>query len=120
MCIAGYTSSIFLGIKGIWNIIEGIKKFFGHEEIRFNQALIVTSIGLFVSMIRVFMLGEEYHHLNVTDSSHNKEKILHEGEIEHEDYNFKSTYYHILSDILLSVFAVISLIFCKYFSIEIL
>ena len=115
--LAGYTSSIFLGITGICFKIEGIKKFFGHEEIRFIQALIVASIGLFVSMIRVFMLGEEYHHLNMTDSSHNKEKILHEREIEHEDYNFKSKYYHILSDILLSVFAVISLIFCKYFSI---
>ena len=118
--LAGYTSSIFLGITGIWIIVEGIKKFFGHEEIRFNEALIVASIGLFVNVISVFILGEEHHHLDVAGISHKETETLHNREVEHEDYNFKSAYYHILSDILTSVFAVISLIFCKYFSIAIL
>ena len=118
--LAGYTSSIFLGITGIWIIIEGIKKFFVHEEIRFNEALIVASIGLFVNTISVFILGEEHHHLNVADTSHNKKKFSPNRNVEHEDYNFRSAYYHILADILTSVFAVISLILCKYFSITIL
>ncbi|MBQ3641776.1 cation transporter, partial [bacterium] len=47
--LAGYTSSLFLGITGIWIIIEAVQRFFNPLNIKFNEAILVAIIGLVVN-----------------------------------------------------------------------
>jgi len=94
--LAGYTSSLFLGLTGIWIIIEAMQRFFKPLNIEFSQAIIVAIIGLIVNGVCIFIM-EKPHKC--------------------DDYNFLAAYYHILSDALTSVFAICALLTGKYFNI---
>lgn len=94
--LAGYTSSIFLGLTGIWIIIEAISRFFNPLNIEFNEAILVAIIGLFVNSICILIMENKHHH---------------------DDYNFLSAYYHILADALTSVLAIFALFIGKFFNI---
>ena len=97
--LAAYSSSIFLGLTGIWIIVEAVQRFFNPLQIQFDEALLVAVIGCVVNGICIFIM--ENH-----ASAH-----------EQEDYNFKAAYYHILADILTSVLAIAALIAGKYMNI---
>lgn len=102
--LAAYTSSLFLGLTGIWIIIETIQRFFNPLHIQFNDAILIAFIGLIVngSCILIMENKEEHHHHK---HCHNK-----------EDYNFKAAYLHILADVLTSILAIIALFVGKYFN----
>ncbi len=97
--LAAYTSSIFLGLTGVWIIVEAISRFVNPLEIVFNEAILVAVIGLIVNSVCIAIM----------DSGHHKH--------EHKDYNFLAAYYHILADALTSVLAIGALIVGKYFQI---
>lgn len=92
---AGYTSSLFLLITAVWIIIEAGARLLNPLKISFDEAIIVTGIGLVVNLICVVIM--EYG---------NKHKD--------EDYNFKAAYLHILTDALTSIFAIVALFAGKY------
>lgn len=94
--LAGYTSSLFLGITGIWVIIESVLRFFNPLDIVFNSAILVAVIGLFVNGICLLIM-----------ESKEKDK----------DYNFKAAYLHILTDALTSIFAITALLAGKFFGL---
>ena len=97
--LAAYTSSIFLGLTGVWIIIEAVSRFINPLEIVFNEAILVAVIGLLVNSICIAIMDSGHH------------------EHEHKDYNFLAAYYHILADALTSVLAIGALIVGKYFQI---
>ena len=100
--LAAYTSSIFLGLTGLWIIFEAVKRFINPLQIHFNEAILVAIIGLLVNSVCILIM-EHGHHID---------------EDEHkEDYNFKAAYYHILADALTSILAIAALIAGKYFNI---
>ncbi len=94
--LAAYTSSLFLGLTGIWIITEAIGRLMHPLNIQFEEAIIVAIIGLAVNGICIFIME-------------NKHKD--------QDYNFKSAYYHILADALTSILAIAALLVGKYFNI---
>ena len=49
--LAAYTSSLFLGITGLWIIIESIERFLHPVQIQFNEAILVAVIGLIVNAV---------------------------------------------------------------------
>lgn len=100
--LAAYTSSIFLGLTGIWIVFEALQRILYPLYIQFNEAILVAIIGLVVNGVCIIIMeGSEKH-----------------CEEEHtEDYNFKAAYYHILADLLTSVLAISALIIGKYFGI---
>lgn len=98
--LAAYTSSIFLGITGIWIIAEAIERFVNPIQIMFNEAILVAVIGLVVNAVCILIM--EGKHL------HNEQS---------KDYNFLAAYYHILADALTSVFAILALCIGKYMHI---
>ncbi len=100
--LAAYTSAIFLGLTGIWIIIEAIRRIIYPLSIQFNEAILVAIIGLIVNSICIFIMENKHTH------KHTEEK---------EDYNFKAAYYHILADALTSILAIIALLIGKYFNI---
>lgn len=107
--LASYTSSLFLGLTGIWIIIEAFGRFLNPLEIQFNEAILVAIIGLVVNSICIFIMeGKGHHH------HHGHEHHEHcDGH--NEDYNFKAAYYHILADALTSILAIAALLAGKYF-----
>ena len=99
--LAAYTSSIFLGLTGLWIIFEALQRFFRPIQIQFNEAILVAVIGLAVNTICIFIMEK-------SDKEHHEEE---------EDYNFKAAYYHILADVLTSVLAIGALLVGKYFNL---
>ena len=106
--LAAYTSSIFLGITGIWIITEALHRLIKPINIQFNEALLVAFIGLFVNAVCILIMEGAHSHCT-TEHCHEKEY--------REDYNYKAAYYHILADAFTSVLAIIALTIGKYFNI---
>lgn len=107
--LAAYTSSLFLGLTGIWIIIESLGRFFNPLEIQFNEAILVAIIGLVVNSACILIMeGKGNHH------HHHHHHEMHEHN-DNEDYNYKAAYYHILADALTSILAIVALIAGKYF-----
>lgn len=98
--LAAYTSSIFLGLTGLWIIIEAFQRFIHPIQIIFNEAILVAVIGFTVNALCILIMeGSHKHH-------------------EHdEDYNFKAAYYHILADALTSILAIAALLIGKYLNL---
>ena len=94
--LAAYTSSIFLGLTGIWIVFEGISRFIHPLEINFNDAILVAIIGLLVNSICILVMNKNHN----------------------DDYNFMAAYYHILADALTSILAIGALLFGKYLQIN--
>ena len=98
--LTAYTSSVFLGLTGIWIIVEACGRIIHPISIQFNEAIIVAVIGLLVNGACVLIMN------------HNNPGHRHE-----EDYNFKAAYYHILADALTSILAIAALFVGKYFNL---
>ena len=95
--LAAYTSSIFLGITGVWIIIEAFIRLINPLQIKFDEAIIVAVIGLFVNGICILIMENKKHKND-------------------NDYNFKAAYYHILADVLTSILAISALLLGKYYN----
>lgn len=104
--LAGYTSSLFLGLSGILIIYESIGRIFNPLKIDFSQALIVIIIGLVINLICIIVMDFDHFHNHIHNHNHIHKKT---------DNNFKSAYLHILADLLTSVGALFALILAKYF-----
>ncbi len=104
--LAGYTSSLFLGLSGILIIYESIERIFNPLKIDFTQALIVIIIGLTINLISIIVMDFDHFHNHIHKHPHAHKKT---------DNNFKSAYLHILADLLTSVCALFALIAAKYF-----
>ncbi|MBQ2644006.1 cation transporter [bacterium] len=94
--LAGFISSLFLGITGFFVITESIQRFITPLKITFNTAIIVAFVGFLVNGICLLIM--ENKHKN-------------------DDYNFKAAYLHILTDAMTSIFAIIALLAGKYFGL---
>ena len=97
--LSAYTSSLFLGLTGIWIIIEAISRLINPLNIKFNEAIIVAVIGLVVNGVCILVMERKHEH-----------------EHEKSDYNFMAAYYHILADALTSILAIVALLVGKYFN----
>lgn len=103
--LAGYTSALFLGFTGIWIITEAFKRFLNPLEIRFEEAILVATIGLIVNVICILIMEYKDHHHH---------DCCHKSETKKNDYNFKAAYLHILADALTSILAIGALLAGKY------
>lgn len=107
--LGGYTSALFLGATSIGIIYESVSRFINPQTISFNEAILVTVVGLIVNLICIFIMsdGHGHHHLHAHQ---------HQPEHHHkENLNFKAAYLHILADALTSVMAIVALLCGKYF-----
>ena len=100
--LAAYTSSIFLGLTGLWIIFEAVERLLNPIEIQFNEAILVAVIGLVVNSFCIIVMENKHHHCDT--------------ELHKEDYNFKAAYYHILADAITSILAIAALLLGKYFN----
>ena len=107
--LAGYTSSILLLITAAHIIFESVERLFQPETVAFQEAIIVAVFALSINLFCIFIMGA--HQINC--------HVCHEHS-EHEDYNFKSAYMHVLADIMTSVLTIVALFIIKYTGITLL
>ena len=99
--LTAYTSSLFLGLTGVWIIYEAISRFFNPLRINFNDAILVAIIGLVVNAVCILIM----------------EKHEHSCKHEKKDYNFLAAYYHIMADAMTSVLAIVALLIGKSYGV---
>ena len=105
--LGGYTSALFLGLTSCGIIYESADRFIHPAKFSFNEAILVTIIGLFVNVVCILIMSEHHHHgTDVCEHHHHKENL-----------NFKAAYLHILADALTSVTAIVALMLGKYFGL---
>ena len=98
--LSGFTSSILLGITGLFIIKEGVERFINPLSIELNEAILVAIIGFIVNFVCIVIMRDDEH---CNCHSHNC-----------GDYNYKAAYLHILADLMTSVFAIGALLAAKY------
>ncbi len=105
--LAGYTSSLFLAASGVFIVFESLVRLFNPLKIDFSQAMVVVALGLAVNLTCVLIMDFEDIHNHLHGHKH---------EHHNRDNNFKSAYFHILADLLTSVFALFALFCAKFFN----
>lgn len=117
--LAGYTSSLFLGLAAVWMMVESLLRLLHPVPIAFTQAIGVTLCGLLVNLLSVLILhdhehGQDHDH----DCGHGEEHHHDEGEDEshghHHDHSFRAAYLHVIADTMTSVLAVVALLSGRY------
>jgi cation diffusion facilitator family transporter len=97
--LGGFTSAVVLAMIALLMAVESLERLITPVAIRFNEAIIVAFIGLFVNLISAFLLRHNPHHDHNHDHAHH-----------HYDHNLKAAYLHVLADALTSVLAIIALL----------
>jgi len=113
LSLGGYTSALFLIFIAFTMIFESYERFKTQKEIHYDEALIVSILGLVINLICVFILhdkDDEHHH----DHHHHDHTGHHHHHDHGHDHNHASAYAHILTDAFTSILAILALILGKY------
>ncbi|MDF1555956.1 MAG: CDF family Co(II)/Ni(II) efflux transporter DmeF [Deferrisomatales bacterium] len=99
--LGGFTSAVVLVTVAFVLAAESVQRFFVPEQIHFNNALLVATIGLAVNLFSAYLLhGSGHDHGNEHHGEHGH----------HQDHNLKAAYLHVLADALTSVLAIVALL----------
>lgn len=113
--LAGFTSGVLLLVIALWMIGESVARLLSPAAIHFNEALLVTAIGLVVNLACALVLsGGKGHAHHGHDHAHDHQHDHGHG---HEDHNMRAAYLHVLADALTSVAALVGLLAGKYFGL---
>ena len=124
MALGGFASAIVLGIVAMYIGVESIGRITDPKVIRFEEALIVATVGLVVNLVCAKILGIDNHHhdhkekkadLKTTEKGKWADKILTNPE-DIEDLNRRGAYLHVLADALVSVLVILALLIGMKFS----
>jgi len=111
--LGGFASAIVLALVALLMAAESVHRFFAPEPIRFNQAILVASIGLGVNLVCALLFKDAHHHHHGHDHHHGHH---HDHAHGHDhDLNLRAAYLHVLADAMTSVTAIAALLAGKYF-----
>jgi cation diffusion facilitator family transporter len=99
--LGGFASAIALAVVALVMLVESLQRIINPQEIHFNEAIFVASIGLLVNVVSAFLLKDDHAHHH--DHGHH-----------HHDHNLKAAYLHVLADALTSVLAIVALVLGKF------
>jgi cation diffusion facilitator family transporter len=102
--LGGFTNAVILGVVAILLAWESVHRLFQPEVIDYQQAIIVTILGLVINLVCAYIIRpgstEGHHHHHAGHDHHSTH---------HHDHNLRSTYFHIIADALTSLLAIIGL-----------
>lgn len=109
--LGAYTSAIFLVLIAGLMLFQSVSRIIAPSPIMYNEAIIVTVIGLLVNFICAWMLrgGSNHHHDHEDGHAHGDH---------HHDLNLRAAYLHVVADAATSVLAVIALVAGKYYAVK--
>src|SRR5574343_1788079 len=102
--LGGFASALFLVGVAVLMLGGSIERVISPQPIRYQEAIVVTVLGLFVNIVCALILGKAHHH----DHPHgHKHEQSHDH---HHDLNLKSAYVHVIADAATSVLAIVALV----------
>ena len=112
--LAGYSSAILLMVVAGFMAFHSVERLFSPVQIHYNEAIPIAILGLLVNLICAWLLhdGDHHHHHHHHHHAHDHAAEVH---THHHDLNQKAAFMHVVADAVTSIFAIIALIFGKYF-----
>ena len=109
--LAGFASALFLVGVAITMVIGSLERLISPQAIEYQEAMVVSVLGLAVNIVCALILGRAHHHGHGHDHGHSHEHAhgAH-GAHGHHDLNLKSAYLHVVADAFTSVLAIIALV----------
>ncbi len=126
LSLGGYTSSLLLLFIAGSMIVESVLRFYEAKTIHYNEALMVSVIGLVVNLVCAYILHQPEDIPHKHDHNCKPNKLSPAGSHQHHDHhhghshshahdhNHESAYVHILTDALTSVLAIGALLMGKW------
>ena len=109
--LAGFASALFLVGVAITMVIGSLERLISPQAIEYQEAMVVSVLGLAVNIVCALILGRAHHHDHDHDNGHSHEHALGaHGAHGHHDLNLKSAYLHVVADAFTSVLAIIALV----------
>lgn len=111
--LAGFASSIVLGIVALGMVVESVSRLLHPTEIRFGRAFVVACVGLAVNLLCAAILrpaeGPHGHH----DHDHG-----HDDDTHGHDHNLRAAFLHVVADALTSVMAMAALLCVRFWGLN--
>lgn len=106
--LAGFSSAVILAVIALLIGVESMVRLAVPVPIRFNEAIAVALLGLIVNLVSAWLLHDGGHHDHADDHEH---PYAHR----HEDHNLRAAYFHVLTDALTSVLAIVALVTGRFY-----
>jgi cation diffusion facilitator family transporter len=100
--LGGFASAVSLAVVALLVLAESAERLASPVAIRFDEAIGVAVVGLFVNLASALLLRDHEH------------QAEHGGE-DHHDHNLRGAYLHVLADALTSILAIAALTGGKLF-----
>ncbi len=106
--LAAFASAVFLlGVAGLM-VFGSIERLFSPAPIHYQEAMVVTAIGLLVNLGCALILGGAHHHDHGHEHGH-AHAHGHAHDHHHHDINLRSAYLHVMADAATSLLAIVAL-----------
>ena len=120
--LASFASAIVLGVVALLVAYESVMRLYAPTPIRFDEAILVATVGLAVNIVSAWVLGGgEHHHGHGRDHDDHEHSHDHDHHAQHEvhevlhrDHNLRAAYVHVLADAATSVLAIAALLSGRY------
>ncbi|MCG6200756.1 CDF family Co(II)/Ni(II) efflux transporter DmeF [Psychromonas antarctica] len=118
--LGGFSSAITLGLVALIMAVESVLRLFNPEQIHFQEAILVATLGLLVNVVSVFLLKDSHSHSHEHPHAHEEHAHRHEddGQTPAHDHNLRAAYFHVLADALTSILAITALLMGQYFALN--
>jgi cation diffusion facilitator family transporter len=114
--LVAFGSAVFLAATAAFIILESIERLIAPVPIDFSSALPVAVVGLLVNIASVWLLRDDHHHHGhghghgqEHDHHHQHDAQHHHHSAHHHDLNLRAAYIHVVTDLAVSVLAIIGL-----------
>jgi cation diffusion facilitator family transporter len=119
--LAGFTSAVVLAMTALLIGYESLMRFIAPVEIHYDEAIALATVGLFVNVASVFLLGGGDHH---HDHGHGHgqahgaaHQAHHHGQPHdrtHRDNNLRAAVIHVIADAAVSVLVIVGLLVARF------
>lgn len=125
--LGGFASAVVLAVVAVLLAITSGQRLLEPVVIHFNEALVVTGVGLVVNLVSAWLLGgggedpshgHGHHHDHDHDHHHDHHHDHGHGREMAHDHSLRAAYVHVLADALTSVLALVALLGAKYVGAE--
>jgi len=121
--LAGYSSAMILAVIAVMVVVESVARLMAPVAIRYDEAIMIAILGLLVNLVCAWILHEgpsqgghtHHHHTHSHDHGHAHDHGHDHGHGGHVDHNIRSAYFHVLTDALTSVLAIVGLLAGKFY-----
>lgn len=114
--LGGFSSALVLGMVGLEMVVESVERLWTPHEVHYNEALVVTVIGLVVNVACALLLGEGGHSHDHGHAHTDDDEKCDGHEHQHgHDMNLRAAYVHVLADAFTSILAIVALVGGKVF-----